>query len=225
MVQPIASYNLADEWITILLLLVVIVFGWINVNYGKRIPRLFSAILSTRLLRQFMREEMVFSQSASLGLTGCFLCVFSLLLYEADVLFGFDLFMADGILLWACYLLVSVLIIFSKNLSVFLVKGLIGGDFGLSEYRYTSILAFKASGLVLLPFAVLGAFLSLSAARYAVIIGGSIHVIVLIIRLLRGFSGAFGNRAPLFYIFLYLCTLEILPLVLVFRLIALKIGD
>jgi len=225
MLHPIAPYNLADEWLTGLLLLVVLVLSWVKVNYGKRIPRLFGAILNTRLLRQLMREELVFSHRASIGLMGCFLIVFSLLLYEADKLFGLQLFLADGVVLWAGYLALAVLMIALKSLSVLVVQGLSGGDFGLGEYQYTSILVFKASGLILLPFIMLGAYLSQESARYAVIFGGAVYSIGLIVRLLRGLLGAVGNRVPLFYIFLYLCTLEILPLVLVFRLIAFRIGD
>lgn len=224
MLQPIASYNLADEWLSALLLLVVLVLSWVKVNYGKRIPRMFGAILNTRLLRQLMREELVFSHRASIGLMGCFLVVISVLMYEADKLFGLRLFLADGIVLWFGYLAIGVLMIALKSLSVLIVQSLSGGDFGLGEYQYTGVLVYKANGLILLPFVMLGAYLSQSTARYVVLCGGAIYAIGLIIRLLRGISGAIENRIPPFYIFLYLCTLEILPLVLVFRLIALRIG-
>lgn len=216
MVSPPSPY-LGTEWFAAIMLLVLILIAWVKVNYARRFHQLFTAVLNTRLLRQLMREELVFSHRASVVLTGVFLLVGASFLYLCDKLFHWAFFETGDFGLWWHYFALLFLIYFIKVLSFQLIRIIAEGDFGMEEYQYNVLLINKAAGLVLLPFTIVAAYLVSGAAQWVALGGGALFCLLFLFRWFRGISNALRNRVPLFYIILYFCTLEILPLALLYK--------
>jgi hypothetical protein len=211
------AFNLASEWIALLFLSILTGLLWIKVNYSRRFELLFGAVINPRFLRQLMREELVFSHRASIVLTVVFFLTGSLYLYEIDNIFNLSIIDSDGFSLWLNYLILLTMIYTIKVSSMQLVKLLANGDFGLEEYQYNVFLINNAAGVVLFPFVLVSAYLYKSEASGVLIAGGIVIGLFLFYRLTRGLFSAFSNRIPLFYIILYLCSLEILPLLILFK--------
>jgi hypothetical protein len=164
-----------------------------------------------------MREELVFSHRASIVLTVVFFLTGSVYLYEIDNIFNLSIIDSEGFSLWFNYLILLTMIYTIKVSSMQLVKLLANGDFGLEEYQYNVFLINNAAGVVLFPFVLVSAYLYKSEASGVLIAGGIVIGLFLFYRLTRGLFSAFSNRIPLFYIILYLCSLEILPLLILFK--------
>lgn len=209
--------NIATEWLALIFFLIVVALTWVKVNYSRRFTQLFNAVINERMLRQLMRQELVFSHRASIVLIVVSLLSFSVFAYLSDVTLGWEIFGDAGWLSWLKYLIVISLIYLIKVLSIQLVQILSDGDWSLSEYRYNVFLLNKAAGIVILPFALLAAYLGGNAQRIIVITGLIIIAMLFLFRLGRGFTNALRNRVPLFYIILYFCSLEILPLMLLHK--------
>jgi len=213
--------GIATEWLGILFLLIIAALTWVRFNYSKRFQQLFSAAINQRLMRQLMRQELVFSHRASIVLTIVFLFSLSAFLYVADTMFQWNILASSGFILWAKYLLLLFLIYFVKLLAIEWVKLMSDGDFSLGEYEYDIFLINKASGLLILPFAMLGAYLFKSQAEVIIIIGLVLLVSLFFYRWIRGLGNAIRLHVPVFYIILYFCTLEILPLAILQRVLTL----
>jgi hypothetical protein len=211
------AFNLASEWIALLFLSILTGLLWIKVNYSRRFELLFGAVINPRFLRQLMREELVFSHRASIVLTVVFFLTGSVYLYEIDNIFNLSIIDSEGFSLWFNYLILLTMIYTIKVSSMQLVKLLANGDFGLEEYQYNVFLINNAAGVVLFPFVLVSAYLYKSEASGVLIAGGIVIGLFLFYRLTRGLFSAFSNRIPLFYIILYLCSLEILPLLILFK--------
>ncbi len=164
-----------------------------------------------------MREELVFSHRASIVLSVVFFLVGSLFLFELDNIFQFNIIDAQGFNLWGSYLILLSMIYVIKVSSIQLVKLISGAEYGLEEYQYNVFLINNALGVILLPIVCLGAYFYQEQAKPVLLIGVIILAISLLYRLGRGIFSAFENRIPLFYIILYLCSLEILPLLILFK--------
>lgn len=208
-------------WITLILLLVLAAIAWIRVNYARRFVQLFNATINLRMLHQLMRQELVLSHRASIALSVIFMLNLSTFAYLCDRVFQFQLFQGSGFMLWVKYLSFFTLIYMVKLLFIELVKTWFDGDFGLSEYRYNIFLIGKVSGLILLPFIALAAYNATSYRKEVLIIAGMILLLLLFYRWFRGVRNAFQMRISPFYIILYFCTLEILPLVLLLKVLSL----
>ena len=207
-----------EDWMVIVLLVLLSLMAYFNVVYPTKMKNVFKAFRSDIAMRQFMREEtniprpylfLTFQHAVLIGLLW-------VLFYQA--------FIYSAALPWWVSLLsaLSVLLIYGlKWISFQLVKWFSEGDFTLTEYQYRTFSTNRLLAILLYPLIILAA---LSSIQHAYIyIGGTAIVIGLLIswRILKGAWVALTNNVPLFYIFFYICTLEILPVLIGVKLIQL----
>ena len=207
-----------EDWMVIVLLVLLSLMAYFNVVYPTKMKNVFKAFRSDIAMRQFMREEtniprpylfLTFQHAVLMGLLW-------VLFYQA--------FIYSTALPWWVSLVsaLSVLLIYGlKWISFQLVKWFSEGDFTLTEYQYRTFSTNRLLAILLYPLIILAA---LSSIQHAYIyIGGTAIVIGLLIswRILKGAWVAFTNNVPLFYIFFYICTLEILPMLIGVKLIQL----
>jgi hypothetical protein len=205
-----------EDWMVIVLLVLLSLMAYFNVVYPTKMKNVFKAFRSDIAMRQFMREEtniprpylfLTFQHAVLMGLLW-------VLFYQA--------FIYSTALPWWVSLVsaLSVLLIYGlKWISFQLVKWFSEGDFTLTEYQYRTFSTNRLLAILLYPLIILAA---LSSIQHAYIyIGGTAIVIGLLIswRILKGAWVAFTNNVPLFYIFFYICTLEILPMLIGVKLI------
>lgn len=212
--------KIATEWLALIFFIIVLALTWVKVNYSRRFIQLFNAVINQRLLRQLMRQELVFSHRASIVLIAVSLLSFSSFAYLSDVTFGWKVFGEPGWESWFKYFITIALIYLIKALSIQLIQILADGDWSLNEYRYNIFLLNKAAGILILPFSLLVAYSDPGVQRWTAIIGLIILAMLFLFRLGRGFTNALRNRVPLFYIILYFCSLEILPLMLLHKVLS-----
>jgi hypothetical protein len=207
-----------EDWMVVVLLVLLSLMAYFNVVYPTKMKNVLKAFRSDIAMRQFMREEtniprpylfLTFQHAVLMGLLW-------VLFYQA--------FIYSTALPWWVSLVsaLSVLLIYGlKWISFQLVKWFSEGDFTLTEYQYRTFATNRLLAILLYPLIILAA---LSSIKYAYIyIGGTAIVIGLLIswRILKGAWVAFTNNVPLFYIFFYICTLEILPVLIGVKLIQL----
>ena len=85
----------------------------------------------------------------------------------------------------------------------------------MAEYNFTIFLVNQFLGIVLVLVIIFIAYGSRSFANVFVYAGAALFVAAFILRVGKGLSAVLGSReATLFYLILYLCTLEILPLLI-----------
>ena len=207
-----------EDWMVIVLLVLLSLMAYFNVVYPTKMKNVFKAFRSDTAMRQFMREEtniprpylfLTFQHAVLMGLLW-------VLFYQA--------FIYSTALPWWVSLVsaLSVLLIYGlKWFSFQLVKWFSEGDYTLAEYQYRTFSTNRLLAILLYPLIILAA---LSSIQHAYIyIGGTAIVIGLLIswRILKGAWVALTNNVPLFYIFFYICTLEILPVLIGVKLIQL----
>ncbi|MDD4739581.1 MAG: DUF4271 domain-containing protein [Bacteroidales bacterium] len=120
----------------------------------------------------------------------------------------------------------TYLLIVLVALTFFLIKYVLIYFFGLlfrlealcSKYNFNHTLFFITDGLVLIPFVFLFYFLP-NNLQFSMLIASIIAISMLFLfRLLRGFALVFKNtKASQFYLFVYLCTVEFLPIIIIYK--------
>lgn len=211
------SPNLYEPWMLIPFLLMLTLIGYMRKSYARRLHRLFSSLLRLQILRQVMREELVFSHRISVLLFLNFAMATSMILYGAVKYYGWNIFDLSG---WELYLTILGVII-----SAYLLKLVIGfflrklyRDPGLiREYLFEVILIDKALGIILLPFAVAISFMNIGSLNILFGIVVFIVSLFLLFRVVQGLIMSISYPVSRVYIILYLCTLEILPFLVVYK--------
>ena len=112
------------------------------------------------------------------------------------------------------------LLYLGKGIVIRLTSFIAGGDFSLSEYLYSMNHLNQVAGLAVIPFMLLTSYYTPGLARWTFAGAVAVFGVLLLYRWLRGTIHALRAGVPSFYIFFYLCTLEILPLAVAAKAIA-----
>jgi hypothetical protein len=210
---PIGKDPFQEDWTIAVFVFALILLAWARSAYPFHLSLVLDSFRAGRFIKQRVRDEEALAHPASWILLGVSVCSGALLIYHHHLYYGFDLlgdpgFGSFGIC--AAAVLVGVLL---KMLSLSGLRHLLGVDTGIREYKYHFLLLIEGMGLFFLPLTLLIAFMESFSPELGFRIAHPLAAIALLLLLYRAVSIAWSNGVPPFYIFLYLCTLEILPLI------------
>ena len=209
----------SKDWLSFLLIGIIILFAFVNTGHGKIILSLFQAYWSNRLIAQFNRDDNFFKLRTSAFFLLIFLFVMSLFLYNASPFYaatikfkGITLYSRIFFLVTAYYLIKYLLLKAAANL--FAINKIIAAHLSImaiSNFVYV---------MAILPILLFYQFLPEAAHQHLILLMIFLWVLNAIYKYLR--SGAYVSsnfRFPKFYLFIYLCTLELMPLLLIYKII------
>lgn len=206
------------DWITVHLLIVLALIAWSRVYYMKRFSQLLKAFFGQRYQGILLREGNVFRERISIPLLLNYLVTFSLFIYHfLNRFISFNKDEYSGFKLFALIILVVLVLWILKNVSTLISGYLFKNPVVLSDYIVTQFIFNINLGIYMLPVVITATYVYPVLALYTGII---LWVIVFIYRIFRQFfTGLSYTRFSLFNRFLYLCTFEIAPILVVIKLI------
>ncbi|REJ82924.1 MAG: DUF4271 domain-containing protein [Bacteroidetes bacterium] len=219
--NPMPRESTDNFWIFPSLLLIIGTLAWLRFYYSKYFNQLLKAFYNINLSLQLVRDENILVQRASLILTFTFHLIAALFLYQVSINAGWEL----GGLPQGFYRYIFIVLLVSAAYTLkFLVLKITGWLFDLDRematYIFHIFLINNVLGLLLLPFIALMTFNP--QADVSTLITACIWTIGIffIYRIFRGIlTGMSVPGFSVLYLFLYLCTLEIAPLLVLIRII------
>ena len=207
------------DWMLGIFLLLTLFFIWIRIFYGKFYATLGSALTSYQLSAKLFREKNVLHRRVSIVLDFIYLVVFSVFIFELashyslvkTSLDSFNLFLLffNIVMLYA---LLRVFVLRSTG-SLFLNQSL------FSEYIHSTFVVNKGVGIALFPVVILAHYIVPELVPAVLIAGIVVFIMAFILKVVRAYQIIIRKDIFLFYMILYLCTLEILPLLLGYKVI------
>ncbi len=198
-------------WYILLFIVLLLIFGVIRWFFREPLLRTLRGFQSSyQAYRDFKGGTIVYSQYNILASILYFLSL-GFILYRIN-----DFFKA--IILWGNFttfiIIVIAIIVFTYlKILLYLLLGFVVKSYQVTrEFVYSWIIIIHVSGIILLPIAITLAFVNTTLFPYFMWIGLSLLTLFNIYRLIRGFKIIFQKKFPLYYILLYLCTLEFLPI-------------
>ena len=218
-IQPVSFKKYQPDWILGFLLLCFMLLAWVQVFYRRRFRQILMAPYSKRFLNQLVRDGDLFSERISLVSGFIYFVTTSLFLYQLNelvlvtdaekVIRGFPLFALISIFLLGFWILKIGLIRFLSF--IFRTRQ-------TSREYILNILIFNIlTGIFLLPLLVFAVYLKCVVFLWICIV---IFALFFIFRLIRGFLiGISITKFSYVFLFVYLCTLDMLPLVVLMKLV------
>lgn len=216
---PISRTELSPDWLFPVMLLIFVVFAWLKLFYARYFNQMIAALFNNNLTGQIVRDENILVQRATVYLTLLFYLIASLFLYELSFWLHWNIsFAGNGFLR---FLFFTILVSFVYALKFLILKccgWLFEYDREFSSYLFNVFIINNALGMLLFPLIIILAFNRTINPFW--LFNGSLVLISLgyVYRLARGIL--IGLRSPgvrLQYLFLYLCALELAPLLLLLR--------
>ena len=211
-----SKYHYQPSWLMIIIVVSIMILGYLYSAFNSRFNTFIKSVFVSRFASQSSREERSLTHPVSLFLSLNFILISSLFIlqlissqvfFESETEFSLLTFF---ILIAVVFCVYFVKILFLRLFAYFTAKQEI-----ISEYIFIIFLVNQFLGVILLPVVVFIAYGPLSLINGAVYLGSAFLIAAFVVRVGKGVSAVLLNReATLFYLILYLCTLEILPLLI-----------
>ncbi|MEZ5014795.1 MAG: DUF4271 domain-containing protein [Chitinophagales bacterium] len=203
----------------LILLILLIGITWLRVTYRREYGENFTVLLNAKLGLQISRDR-EFSANIFKWLTFLeFAAVLSLSIFFISKELQYEL-PGNSMLIRLGLLFLSICILyFGKGITYRLLAAVYGSGAAFSFFRFNALVIYQLAGLILFPVVVLAAFAPQPVQTWSVYTLIVILCIALIIRLIKGFSVLqMLERFHILYFLLYICALEIAPLLILITL-------
>lgn len=191
----------------------------IRTTSAKRFFMIIKAIFTLGASKQLMREDYKLNKGSAVLFSIVFVLHFSYFLFEINQYFGYIHYPFNSLLF---YLLIVSAVIISYTIKIIVFKVLsrvLMARNETDEYIFNIFLSTNAAGLFLFPIIVCSEYSQLPV-HYFVYAGIAVLLVFYLIRIFKGLVIAYvGGRFSVFHLFLYFCALELLPLIVIIKLL------
>jgi hypothetical protein len=214
--KPKAQY--IQDWSILIVVLLFVILATIRTSSEKYIIQLFQSFFNKGTAIRLFRDKVSNLMHVSFRLDSFFILVIGMLVFQALnqtlqpspettlIIFGLSI---------AAYLVLITL-----KFTLYRISGYIFDiNSEIREYIFHAKSGNRIMGLILFPIAVSLFFIKGVFAEYLLISGAIIFIIIRIINILRGMTVIAQKVFSIYYMILYLCTLEILPLLIMWRIL------
>ncbi len=203
------------DWMVGIIILAIFTAGYIKISANKYLNDLFSGVRYQQAVSKLYTTINIQNSKPSTALTGLFFINTSLLIFEFVVIHE----NAGGFYLYLFILLGLIGFFFLKNTIYRFIGFIFDTQQKSGEYLYNANLLSKVYGISILPLVSVIPFVDTKTGSFLLKIGILMFIFMYLIQLFRGAKIILSSLLSIFYMFLYFCALEILPLTLLYKLI------
>jgi hypothetical protein len=208
-----------QDWVLGLVLIFWVIFASVRVGFLKYLGQLFVSLVNFSAATRLFQQRGYKTMYGAVRLDFIFHLILPLSVYQIATFFKIDIPGYPAILLYLALLLIINGFLFTKILLYRLAGSIVMLKEQTEESIFNIRLYYKALGLILLPIVTLHA-INVQTNFITIWVMGGLISIMYFVSLIRTIYLGIRKDISIFYLILYLCTLEILPLLLVFKLIS-----
>lgn len=212
--------NVNTDWLTIVLIIALMILASVRVSYSKYVQHLFQSLVNYSTSFRMFGEKNYSILHGAFRLELLFYVSLSIFLYQVIQHFQLQL-LDERIPLFFSSVVIVIVYFFGKKLIYSTLGSVFEGVPETKEYLFNADNYNRSMGLMLFPVVALINYYPSNNPLYMVLLGIFIVVVFYIFLIQRGIYILLRKQFSIFYLFLYLCTLEFLPLLLLYKIIVL----
>lgn len=208
----------SPDWLTIVFLVILLLIAIIKNNFSEQLSSLFSLLYSDKYYSDFGKVKPLIWNNFNILFFLIFILLSAVMIYYSLNAYVNDSFRFD--LGYFLKILAGVLIYLVLRYTFEVILSSLFEIF--EEYKFFSFV--KLSNLFLISVYLLPVLLFITyvnSSQYVIFIGAALIFLALVIlfRYIKALQYDRINFSNIFYLFLYLCALEIAPIILIYKLI------
>ncbi len=216
-VADTANSVLHQEWFFSIVILSVVIIGLLRLKWSKYLGWVFNSVLFLGMATTLKAERTGVSRAVPVWLGFLFYLNTSLFVFEVFTIHHRTLMGLSG---WRLLMIIMAFLVVLFTAKMLTYK-FVGWVFGVGEavrgYLFQSTLMSKAYAMVLLPVVVLFPFANEGLQQWLFGTGVGVFILLYLMQIGRGIVINLREPVSGYYIILYLCGLEILPLSILYR--------
>lgn len=207
------------DWLVGLIVLLFLLFATVKLIFNKYLSQLVQSTINYSTFTRLFRERYFNLLHASFRLDVIFNMTLALFGYQFLSLYKINLGYSKSYYVYLACLGIVIGYFTAKRILYYLIGILTESKQEIQEYLFSITVFNRVLGLFLLPISATIAFIPLSQVEPLLFGGLGIIVIFYILSLIRGAKIFLKKQFSISYLILYLCTLEFLPLLLIYNLL------
>lgn len=211
------TLSIPPAWLFFHLFVLLGFFAWIRMYYGNIISQIVQACTNFQITAKMFKDNSLLQIQLDNILYVLYLLSIASLLYVVEEGFHLKPYELDGGLRYLFNLALLVGIFLGRIVLVNLTGFLFNRNNIFKEYLYNYFIFNKLMGMIILPLLLFVVYTTGILQKVFFWLTLATVALVLFMRLIRSVVFSFKKDVSIFYIFLYLCALEISPLVLLYR--------
>jgi len=204
-------------WFFLYLIALLGFYAWIRVYYGDVFTQTVNATRNFQVASRMYLDNSTLKNQLDRVLYVLYFLVIAFLLYFVEIRMELFPYGLGGMLLYLFNLALLVGIFMGRIVLLNLAGFLFNQTKVFREYLYNTFIFNKLMGLVVLSLLLFAVYTRGVVQDVLFWLTLSVVGLIFLMRLGRGMIFSFKKDVLLFYMFLYLCALEIAPLVLLYR--------
>jgi hypothetical protein len=220
---PVSSHDLRPDWLLGVILICLILIAWLKLFYNKFLNQIIQSLTNFQLSAKLFRDQNIFTRRVSFVLNLNFVLAISVFIYLSFGNFNIIPFKHNDFISLLIYIGAITGILLIRYIVLHLVGYIFNKQREFQEYLHEILMIYKNLGIFLIPLIFGIAYIHEDVRIYLFYLGGLMIFVALIIRIVKGFKILINKDVLIFYLILYLCTLEILPLLIFYRFFSLSV--
>lgn len=208
-----------NDWLVGVILFSLFLLASAKFLFGKYLSKLVESIFNAHTANNLFLEKNINMVKGSMIVNLLFVVNISLFVVSILKHFSLSLGMSSGLKEFALVFLAILLLYIGKSIVIRSLGYVFKGKNECKEYLFTVFLYNKNLGLFLFPVIIALPFVRPYVAEWLVNIGLFMVFFFFILRIGRGIKILLRKHVSIFYMILYLCALEILPLLMIYKLL------
>jgi len=204
------------DWTIIIILALFILLASIRTASEKYVVQLFQSIFNKKVALRLFREKVSTLLNIAFRLDLFFYLVTGLFVYQ--VVNHFSEFSIDESLIYCGIIVVAFFLYMATKFTLYRITGVIfDTNSEIREYLFHAKTGNRVMGIILFPVVLFLFIIKGNQAEYLLYFGIALALILTIISILRSMMIIAQKVFSVYYMILYLCTLEILPFLIMGR--------
>lgn len=204
------------DWLTLVIFVAMVLLASVRTGWHKYLVQLFYAVVNASAADRLYQEKNSSVYWGAFQLDVLFYLLFSAFLFQLVNHFHLEVAGRNFVRYTIC--LAAVVFYFLIKKTIYIFTGYVVERTGeTGEYLFQMNTFNRVAGIILLPIVLLIAFSPFRQPDVLITAGILIIISLYVLLITRGFITLLKKEFSIFYLFLYFCTLEFLPLVLIYN--------
>lgn len=220
---PARSHDLRPDWLLGIIIGSLVLLAWLKLFYHKFLNQMMQSVSNYQLSVKLLRDQNIFSKRVAIALNLNFVFIGGAFIYLIFGYFNLQPFQLSDILSYLCYS-GSLMLLLSVRYVVLHITGyLFDNHHVFREYLHQIFLIYKNLGIYLIMLVIGLAYIREELRIYFIYLGIILVFSAYLLRFFKGVRILMNKDVLIFYLILYLCTLEILPFLILYRVFSLSV--
>ena len=207
----------ANDWTIGVVLFSLILLAWIKLFYNKYLSQIFFSIYNYQISFKLFQARNILLQRVSFWLYLIYILNGGLFIYQVFQYYNIHPLELQGFFSFLIYSSFFLLLYLAKYTVCNLVVFVFFVQRQFAQYLHNAFLFNKNLGLLLFPVIIGIPYMPEIFTKPLIIIGIGLFILIFFLRIIRGIRIIIKKDVLIFYLILYLCTFEFLPLFLFYK--------